>query len=54
MNIDHLFISVVQVTYSIPYAMVSSRIEPLGLGQGKYMIFFFCLFSLYIALFFLT
>ncbi|KAF3320500.1 sucrose transporter 2D [Carex littledalei] len=25
------------VTYSIPYAMVSSRIEPLGLGQGLAM-----------------
>ena len=23
-----------QITYSIPYALVSSRIEALGLGQG--------------------
>lgn len=24
----------IQITYSVPYALVSSRIEPLGLGQG--------------------
>lgn len=23
-----------QITYSVPYAMVSARIEALGLGQG--------------------
>lgn len=25
-----------QVTYSVPYALVSSRIESLGLGQGGF------------------
>lgn len=24
-----------QITYSVPYALVSSRIEALGLGQGR-------------------
>jgi hypothetical protein len=25
-----------QVTYSIPYAMAASRVENLGLGQGNF------------------
>lgn len=32
-------IHILQVTYSVPYALISSRIEALGLGQGLVITF---------------
>ena len=34
LKLTHLFVKMMQVTYSVPYALVASRIESLGLGQG--------------------
>lgn len=50
----HILYILWQITYSVPYAMISARIEALGLGQGRflnivdasifssYLIFYFC------------
>jgi hypothetical protein len=34
------FFFVLQITYSVPYALISTRIESLGLGQGDHFFFY--------------
>lgn len=34
-----------QITYSVPYALVSSRIDALGLGQGRLSYVYFDQYS---------
>ena len=31
-------IYLLQITYSVPYALISTHIEPLGLGQGGFLL----------------